>query len=145
MRALAARIARAEASAGRGEPVPSVVVVGTGQTPSGALAAFVSKHPQRPRNHALLVVPAKPVTVSERERFIRRFRDATRQLVAAARSERIADTAKTSLESVPALERPTPKPAAAQPRTRSGSTFHASNKLSRAALAKLAATPTNRD
>lgn len=145
MRSLGARIARIEAGAGGGTRVPCLVIVGTGQTPSAALASFAAAYPRLPRNHALLVVPAKPTTDHERERFARRFRDTTLQLVAQARSERLAMANASPDASSPVLDRPTARHPDGPSLSRSGSTFRASNKPSRIAFAKLAGIPTTRD
>lgn len=89
MRALARRIARVEAAGPATAPVPPIVIVGTGQSPRSACAAHAAAHPVRPRNHAPLLIPAKP-TDAERQRFADRFKAQQMALVREARSERLA-------------------------------------------------------
>lgn len=90
MRALARRIGRIEAAkvAGTVRPVPTTIFVRAGETKADAIARFNVDHPNRPRDHRALIMPAKPRTDAEREVWEEQFRIRQIALVAAARSER---------------------------------------------------------
>ncbi|MEP7007453.1 MAG: hypothetical protein ABI810_15830 [Sphingomonas bacterium] len=90
MRPLVRRIGRIEAAkrAGTVRPIPRTIFVRAGETKADAIARFNVDHPNRPRNHQTLIVPAKPRTDAEREVWAERFKASQLALVAAARSER---------------------------------------------------------
>jgi hypothetical protein len=89
-RGIKGRLGKAEAAGvAATAPVPVIVIVGTNQTPGVALAVHAAAHTVRPRRHAPLVIPAKPSTDAERQRFVDRFKASQMALVREARSERL--------------------------------------------------------
>jgi len=136
-RGIKGRLDRAEAAGGSDTaPVPVVVIVGTDQAPAIALAAHAAAHPVRSRRHAPLVIPAKPSTDAERQRFADRFKASQMALVREARSERLTIVAAFVAEPAPNLKRVREVVAAAKvPPTKP--TFSAANHVSRALRARI--------
>lgn len=85
-RTLAKRIGKLEAIGRPVVRVPCVLHVGRNETGDEARARFAATYPDAPRNHRLLVVPARDRSADDAD-FDVRFKEQQTKLIAEARSE----------------------------------------------------------